>query len=775
MENFKKANTHAQKHRDKKVSINSKSVLSCVLFVTLGIILGQGAVFETLYPFGFAIISASSGIYSFAAFVGTGIGLIFSQTGIYLFRYAVCAAALWIIRIRFLSSKVRFGKVWFFPMFVCFLVCTLTGIAVVFPTGGGLAEILTFTAEGFIASLCTFFYHKCFRAFSGLTNSEKTFSSAEITCIYISLATVIAALGIHDFYGFSPAVFFSVLAITFFSHILSESGGGICAAACCAALAGASSGNFNIFPLMLSGAACGIFSPLGKIGCATSFFLTYAATSAFTEKEFAMQNIICSLAAIIVFLAVPNKLYLKSASVFKRSSVTLRESSCGNEASQKLSETAQAVLSICDGMNKVSENLKKIDSNCDRSIFCRVKQEVCSECENSEKCWNSGFKYTLRGFEELSENSRSGREFDSTPFAKLFLSKCLKSNEVKSSLIYNFKRYDNTLQNEIRLNEKRSLISEQMKCTSSILNEFSEKFAVCSLVDNELSQKVKEIFKSFSIRCTKALCIIDKEGNMTIKINCKKIDVDVDRKKLKKEIEEAALRKFSDPEIDFTENGTSVIYRQKPWMNIKIGKIQLSSEESPLCGDCMRESCDRFGNKTIIISDGMGTGGRAAVDAAMTAEYFGKLIENSLSFDSALKIVNSVLSVKSTNESLATIDALHLNLFSGKAEFFKAGAAVSFVRKRGKCFTVESASLPAGILNDVSFAKESVMLSKGDIVVMVSDGVTNYQTDWIKTEIEGFNRSDPNILAQKIAGTVCDKSHGEKRDDITVVVGIMTA
>ncbi len=775
MENLKKAAAHPPKHREKKISINSKTVLMFTIFGSLGIILGQGSVFETLYPFGFAMICTSAGIYSFAAFVGTSIGLLFSQTGIYLFRYIVCAAALWIIRTRFLSSKVRFGKVWFFPMFVCFLVCTLTGIAVVIPTKGGTEEILTFAAEGFIASLCTFFYKKCYTAFFNLKNGEKTFSSAEITCLYISLATVVASLATHDFYGFSPAMFFSFFAIIFFSQVLSEAGGGICAAACCAALSGALSGNFNIFPLLFSGAVCGIFSPLGKTGCAVSFVLTYATVSVFSGEEFALQNIICLIAAVIIFIAVPNKFYLKASSVFKKSSVTLRESSFGNDVSQKLSGAAQTVLSICDGMNKVSENLKKIDSNYDRNIFCRVKQEACSECENSEKCWNTSFKYTLRGLEELSENFRAGKDFDSTPFAKLFLSKCLKPNELKASLVYNFKRYDDALQNEIRLNEKRSLISEQMKCTSSILNEFSEKFSVCSLVDNELSQKVKEIFKSFSIRCTKALCIIDTDGNMTIKISCKKIDGEIDRKKLKKEIEEAALRKFSDPEIDFTENGTSVIYRQKPWMNIKIGKIQLSSEESPLCGDCLKESQDRFGNKTIIISDGMGTGGRAAVDAAMTAEYFGKLIESSFSFDNALKIVNSVLSVKSTNESLATIDALHLNLFSGKAEFFKAGAAVSFVRKNGKCFLIESASLPAGILSDVSFAKESVMLSKGDIIVMVSDGVTNYQTDWIKNEIESFNRSDPDILAQKIAGTVCDKSHGEKRDDITVVVGIMTA
>ena len=310
---------------------------------------------------------------------------------------------------------------------------------------------------------------------------------------------------------------------------------------------------------------------------------------------------------------------------------------------------------------------------------------------------------------------------------------------------------------------------------SEILKDFSRSFSKCTMVDNELSPKVKDIFNSFSVRCTKALCIVETEGHMTIKAHCKKIDRETDRKKLKEEIERISLRKFSDPEIEFTDTGTVVTFRQKPWMKMKVGKIQLSSEESPICGDCLREFADEFGNRTIILSDGMGTGGRAAVDAAMTAEYFGGLTENSVSFDNALKIVNSVLDLKSTNESLATIDAVRFNLFSGKADFYKAGATVSFVRKNGKCFVVEASSLPAGILTDVSFAKDTYMLSKGDIVVMVSDGVTNGKTDWIISEIEQFNKSNPDILAQKIAGTVCDKSHGERRDDITVVVSIMTA
>ena len=44
------------------------------------------------------------------------------------------------------------------------------------------------------------------------------------------------------------------------------------------------------------------------------------------------------------------------------------------------------------------------------------------------------------------------------------------------------------------------------------------------MVDNELSPKVKDVFNSFAIRCTKAVCIVETEGHMTIKAHCKKID-----------------------------------------------------------------------------------------------------------------------------------------------------------------------------------------------------------------------------------------------------------
>ena len=99
---------------------------------------------------------------------------------------------------------------------------------------------------------------------------------------------------------------------------------------------------------------------------------------------------------------------------------------------------------------------------------------------------------------------------------------------------------------------------------------------------------------------------------------------------------------------------------------------------------------------------------------------------------------------------------------------------MSFVRKNRKCRIIEGASLPVGILRDIEFSRESICLSPGDIIVMVSDGVTVFGTDWIESEIEKYLRSDAENLARKIAMKAVEKSVKATQDDITVVVGILS-
>lgn len=772
MENLKKINTTFPKKSKQKTKISKITVIRTAVMMLISIFLGQGSFYNVMHPFGFAIIISCSGIYSLFALIGTSIGLIFSHTGIYLFRYLVCAVSLYVIKNRFTSANSRNTNMSFIPFLSCIFICALTAAAVVIPTQSGIEKFLILSAEGIVASFTSLFFRRCVSRIN--KTDEKSFSEREIVDFFISFAIIIVSLNNIKIFSFQPAVFIAFFAVIFISYILPSMQSVLFCCICGAALSVFPDGAYNFFPLIFAGIVSSFFSPFGKISCAVSFLFSYSACALFSVKENILMNIISVSVCVFIFLIIPEKTYKKLSLILRTSTAVTVENTYRHDVSQKLSLTAKTVDSICSGMNNVSEKLKKIDHIHDRDIFCRTRQNVCDNCENNEKCWKHSFQYTLRGFEEMAKNQQSRKPLDSTAFAKQFLSGCIKQKELRSSLFKGLKRRDEALLEEIRLEEKRKLLSRQMKSFSNVLNDFSHEFSKCPLVDNELSAKIKDVFRSFSIRCTKAICIIGTEGNMTIKAFCRNIENSTDKKKLKSEIEKTALRKFHDPEVTFSDGMTVVIFRQRPWMKMKTAKFQLSGNESPVCGDCIKEITDENSNKTIILSDGMGTGGRAAVDASVTTQYFAELIHGGISPDNALKIINSVLSVKSTNETLSTVDFAKFNLFSGKAEFCKAGAAVSFVRKNGKCTIIESSSLPLGILTDVSFAKEKIMLSKGDIVVMVSDGVTSDSTDWIVKETESFNQSDPEILAKRIAGVACSKNPPDKRDDITVFVGIMT-
>ena len=227
------------------------------------------------------------------------------------------------------------------------------------------------------------------------------------------------------------------------------------------------------------------------------------------------------------------------------------------------------------------------------------------------------------------------------------------------------------------------------------------------------------------------------------------------------------------PVLSYLEKGIEMTYCQKPWISSSFGIVQYSSSSNKLCGDY----CENYSSgdtSCVIVCDGMGTGGRAAVDSAMTAGFFKKLVTTGFNEDCALKLVNSSMLVKSAYESLSTIDYAKIDLFTGKTEFFKAGAATTVIKRNGRTSLVEGASLPVGILRDIEFSNEKTTLSPGDIIVMMSDGVTAYGTDWIEKEIESFVQSNPNFLARRIANKAIERSDKYSRDDITVAVMILS-
>ena len=78
---------------------------------------------------------------------------------------------------------------------------------------------------------------------------------------------------------------------------------------------------------------------------------------------------------------------------------------------------------------------------------------------------------------------------------------------------------------------------------------------------------------------------------------------------------------------------------------------------------------------------------------------------------STARLVNIALALKSDDESAVALDALSIDLYTGDAVLYKAGAAASFLLRDGKAAVYSGDTLPIGILGSVTGRRELLCLS----------------------------------------------------------------
>ena len=121
------------------------------------------------------------------------------------------------------------------------------------------------------------------------------------------------------------------------------------------------------------------------------------------------------------------------------------------------------------------------------------------------------------------------------------------------------------------------------------------------------------------------------------------------------------------------------------------------------------------------MSDGMGSGERALQESGMLVEMLEELLGAGFPVETALSMINTALVMGREEVRFSTVDMSIFDLYNGKCEFVKAGAAVTFLRTKDGVEHIRSESLPLGVIQRQQSEKETRQLESGDVVVMVSD------------------------------------------------------
>ena len=137
-----------------------------------------------------------------------------------------------------------------------------------------------------------------------------------------------------------------------------------------------------------------------------------------------------------------------------------------------------------------------------------------------------------------------------------------------------------------------------------------------------------------------------------------------------------------------------------------------------------------------LISDGMGSGEEASLTSEICALFLEKMLSAGNRVELSVRMLNSLIRQKNSgtgDECSATVDLMELDLMSGQAVFVKNGAAPTYVVRGGRVYKIRSRTLPIGILPDSEPELHRFHMHPGDVVVMVSDGVThgNDECPWL--------------------------------------------
>ena len=402
----------------------------------------------------------------------------------------------------------------------------------------------------------------------------------------------------------------------------------------------------------------------------------------------------------------------------------------------------------------------------DIMVCLRVKERVCAQCPLKDTfCPENG------EFADILKKLSQGETVTAEDFSANFNAKCPSVPKLAESFnkVYASRSAINALQASSARN--RELACGQFEWTASLLRELSQDMGKGAQALFNKEKCAARVLGEFGFEVQSTSCIQPLSGALKLTCIVDEIPPSTSLSALTTALSTELEAQLNPPKIYEVENGKKLVFLRKELFKIRLGSAAASCSDKKLCGDYFE--CFRTESKAyIILSDGMGTGGRAAIDSTMTVELFSRLIRAGISLDSALSITNSALSVKSDDESLSTLDVAEIDLFDGSTVILKAGAAPSFYTFSGKVKDIEIPSTPLGILSNVKFNRYSLRLHGGDILVMVSDGILGCGNIWLKDEIKAFSGgTDASGFSENVLSSARRRC-GKNFDDMTIITAV---
>lgn len=734
-----------------------KSALIQGVFFGISALLSSGQS-EIISPLALSFVSGCNRKYLLFSALGSMFGYLLSGEYVNSFRFVMATFIVYVLRAYLHTFPSRRDSLILPSLTASFSVAS-TGAAVMIISPFDSKFLFTIIAGSITSFGGAYFFTVTNRTY-GKIKEKLPILPKDLTALMISAIIIFSSLTRVSFLGVTLGGIAETLCIITFAYLFHESGGALTGI-------GGSLGTFLLsgspisFSFSIAGLFAGLFSYSNKFLCAMAYIFAYGASFVYLggEKKTLGLLIECAIASVI-FILLPKSIL---SDIKNSLSVKSNDSQDSEMIKQKLGLVRDALEVTKSTVTKVSDMLSEKAPADKAGVYLRVRDSICSGCGGYSNCWGRQLSETVQGFDEMLEYIRKTGSITPSTAPSEISSKCIRIMSLCDSFNKSYSSYSARFAAEGRINEMRKITSDQYDSFCLMINDILEGFQSDLRSVPSLSTKISTAIEGLGV-----------SGNVTYSegfggksfVNLElPATTSVTDKSITECVGTALGKEFPLPVTVNGEKDKMLFLWEKTEIDVKCEYFQISADSGDICGDCFDAFYDGRGSFVAALSDGMGTGSRAAVDSTLSISLLSRLILAGFSFPCAMKLVNSALLIKSREESLATLDILKLDLYTGKSKIYKAGATVSLIKRKGKVSEIKRSAMPVGILREAEFRSLSGTLYKGDVIILMSDGAADIALKEIKEELQKTDKIDG--LSEKLC-TVAKSKCTNKSDDITV-------
>ncbi|MFG6121023.1 stage II sporulation protein E [Thalassobacillus sp. B23F22_16] len=411
-------------------------------------------------------------------------------------------------------------------------------------------------------------------------------------------------------------------------------------------------------------------------------------------------------------------------------------------------------------------------------FLSHVTEKTCQSCFKKERCWAKQFDQTYNIMTDLMADLEGGDE-PSRLIRKNVDQYCVKPQKLIDTMKQELSFYQANQQLKKQVLESRRFVADQLRGVSEVMEDFAKEITKERENHEVQEQEITYAINQLGLEIETLDIYTLDSGNIDIDLTFYVRNYHGEGPKLiaplLSDILNETIIVTKENIAPFPNGYCELSFQSAKRYIMETGVAHAAKDGGFISGDSYSTMELGAGKYALAISDGMGNGIRAHEESMETLRLLQQILQSGIQEQVAIKSINSILSLRTTDEIFSTLDLAVVDLQDATSKFIKIGSTPSYIKRGSQMMKIESSNLPIGIIKDVDVEIVSEQLAPGDLLIMMSDGIlegpkhVENMEAWLKRKIREMETNDPQAVADLILEEVI-RTRGAIEDDMTVLV-----